>query len=267
MESGKHKKRVSYTVMIVSDSPYGGSHPFYLKQGLLTTIFGLIAVILTVSIGAAVYHWSALRKVTGREEELQAQIEELTQQNQELTTDNAELSDKVAILSDTVTQNAETQKAQEEEEEAKRIPNDFPLAGAAVILKSSEITAETGGEANAEGEAAEGEEGGTDAQIMAEQDPIVVFSASAGTKVIAAADGVVASVEDDPLYGYKVTIDHQNGYTSIYRSASSPAVTAGEEVELGATLYEMQSPDEKFGYQITQEGTLIDPLDLLEVYG
>ena len=46
MESGKHKKRVSYTVMIVSDSPYGGSHPFYLKQGLLTTILGLVVVIL-----------------------------------------------------------------------------------------------------------------------------------------------------------------------------------------------------------------------------
>ncbi len=260
MESGKHKKRVSYTVMIVSDSPYGGTHPLYLKQGLITTVLCLIAILLAASIGAAVYHWSALRKVAGREAQLQAQIEELTQQNQELTTDNAELSDKVAILSDTVTQNAETQKAQEEEENAKRVPHDFPLAGAAVILKSSEMTAETG-------EVADGEEDSVEAQIMADQEPIVVFSASAGTKVIASANGVVASVEDDPLYGHRVTIDHQNGYMSIYRTASSPAVAAGDEVERGATLYEMQSPDERFGYQITQEGTLIDPLDLLEVYG
>ena len=134
--------------------------------------------------------------------------------------------------------------------------------GAAVILKSSEMTAETGGE-----EDTEGEDGGLDAQIMAETDPIVVFSASAGTKVIASAEGVVALVEDDSLYGHRITIDHQNGYMSIYRSASEPAVTQGQEVQSGTTLYEMQSPDQKFGYQITQEGTLIDPLDLLEVYG
>ena len=262
MESGKHKKRVSYTVMIVSDSPYGGTHPFYLKQGLLTAILCLIAIILTASVGVAVYHWSALDKVTSREAELEAQIEELTRQNQKLTTDNTELSDKVAILSDTVTQNAEMQKAQKEEEDARKIPNDFPLAGAAVILKSSEMTAETGGE-----EDTEGEDGGLDAQIMAETDPIVVFSASAGTKVIASAEGVVALVEDDSLYGHRITIDHQNGYMSIYRSAFEPAVTQGQEVQSGTTLYEMQSPDQKFGYQITQEGTLIDPLDLLEVYG
>ena len=41
----------------------------------------------------------------------------------------------------------------------------------------------------------------------------------------------------------------------------------GDEVNPGTALYEMQSPDERFGYQITQEGTLVDPLDLLEVYG
>ena len=38
VESGKHKKRINYTVMIVSDSPDGGIHPFYLGQMLLAPL-------------------------------------------------------------------------------------------------------------------------------------------------------------------------------------------------------------------------------------
>ncbi len=259
MESGKHKKRVRYTVMIISDSPYGGTHPLYLKQGLIAVVLCLILIITAGSAGAAVYHWAALKNVQTREAELEKQVEELTAANQELTMDNAELSDKVTILSDTVTQNAETQEAQAREEEEKKVPKDFPLAGAAVILKSSETPVETA--AGEDGETPEVE------PALQETDPIVVFSASAGTKVVAAAGGVVASVEEDAIYGQRITIDHGNGYMSIYRVASSPQVNQGDEVQPGATLYEMQSPDERFGYQITQEGTLIDPLDLLEVYG
>ncbi len=256
MKSGKHKKRINYTVMIVSDSLEGG-HSFYLKQGLVTVILCLVAVVVAVSVGVALYHGTALRGIQTREAELQKQIEQLTEENQRLTTDNSELSDKVTILSDTVAQNAETQKKQEQEEEEKKIPKGFPLAGPAVILASSETDMLQGAE-----EAADGAEAATP-----EMEPIVVFSASAGTKVIATATGTVASVEDDAAYGHRITVDHGNGYTSVYRAASEPTVSEGEEVETGGTLYEMQFQDERLGYQITQDGTLIDPLDLLEVYG
>ena len=49
--------------------------------------------------------------------------------------------------------------------------------------------------------------------------------------------------------------------------ASEPLVSEGDEIANGAALYELQSADEKLGYQLTKDGTLIDPLDLLEVYG
>lgn len=96
MKSGKHKKRINYTVMIVSDSLEGG-HSFYLKQGLVTVILCLVAVVVAVSVGVALYHGTALRGIQTREAELQKQIEQLTEENQRLTTDNSELSDKVTI--------------------------------------------------------------------------------------------------------------------------------------------------------------------------
>lgn len=261
MESGKHKKRINYTIMIISDSPDGGTHPFYLKQRLITTVLSLAAAILALSIGAALFFWVSLKRVKPQEEEMQQQIAQLTEDNIQLEKDNMELSEKVTILSDTVTKNAETQKEQEKEEEEKRIPRGFPLAGRATILQSSETEAAVTADTENGEQAAEGE----DAQ--APQEPIVVFSAPAGTKVIATASGTVVSVEDDAVYGHKVTVDHGNGYTSIYRAASDPIASEGDEVESGTELYEMQIPDEMLGYQITQDGTLIDPLDLLEVYG
>lgn len=257
MESGKHKKRINYTVMVVSDSPEGGIRPFCLEKNLVTALLAIIVIALVVSTGAAFYHSDASKKVQVRETELQKKVEALTEENKQLTADNAELADKVALLSDTVAQNEEAKEAQKKEEEAKLIPNGFPLAGPAVILESSETPAAQ--------EAAEDEE--EEQELPAETDPIVVFSAAPDTRVIATASGIVASVEEDARYGHKVTVDHGNGYLSIYRTGSDVLVAEEDHVEAGTPLYTIQSQEQKLGYQISRDGALIDPLELLEVYG
>lgn len=268
VESGKHKKRINYTVMIVSDSPDGGIHPFYLGKTLVTILLALIAAALVISAGVAIHHSAALGEMQKRETDLQSMVDELTAENQTLAAENSELSDKVALLSDTVTQNEETKKEQEREEEEKKIPSGFPLAGPAVILESSEMQTEEAEGGETDNEAEDAGENTADAETdLTDGEPIVVFSASAGTKVIATASGTVAAAEPDAAYGYRVVLDHGNGYTSIYRAASEPAVSEGDEVERGGALYEMQSPEERLGYQITKDGALIDPLELLEVYG
>lgn len=259
MESGKHKKRINYTVMVVSDSPEGGIRPFCLEKNLVTALLAVIVIALVVSTGAAFYHSDASKKVQVRETELQKKVDALTEENKQLTADNAELADKVALLSDTVAQNEEAKEAQKKEEEAKLIPNGFPLAGPAVILESSETPAAQ--------EAAEDAEEEQEQELPAETDPIVVFSAAPDTRVIATASGIVASVEDDVRYGHKVTVNHGNGYLSIYRTSSDVLVAEGDHVEAGTPLYTIQSQEQKLGYQISRDGALIDPLELLEVYG
>jgi len=249
MESGTRKKRINYTVMIVSDSPDGGIQPFCLEKKLITAIISVVAILLVLAIGTAAYHGIALREVSAREEQLSSQLEQVTQEKEKLTTENTELADKVAILSEKVAKNEQSKLEEEKVEEAKKIPNGFPLAGPAVILESSETASDE----------AETEE--------TEKEPIVVFSAEAGIKVIATASGSVKAVEEDAEYGYKIVMDHGNGYESIYRVASEPVVDEGDEVVVGAALYEIQGANEKIGYQLSQDGTLMDPLDLLEVYG
>jgi murein DD-endopeptidase MepM/ murein hydrolase activator NlpD len=96
--------------------------------------------------------------------------------------------------------------------------------------------------------------------------PIALFHASEGTSVIAAASGTVESIEK-VVGGYVVTIDHENGYKSIYRNGEKPKVVEGDTVTSDTEIYRIKVGSEELGYQIMENDEYIDPLDLMEIYG
>ena len=65
----------------------------------------------------------------------------------------------------------------------------------------------------------------------------VDISAKPGATVLAATAGTVASVEDHPLMGTTVVIDHQGGYTTTYSNLQSkPTVEPGDLVTAGQII-------------------------------
>lgn len=63
------------------------------------------------------------------------------------------------------------------------------------------------------------------------------IAAGAGTKVQAASAGTVKSVEDDPMMGTTVTLEHAGGYQTVYANLESqPTVKAGDSVSAGQIL-------------------------------
>lgn len=63
------------------------------------------------------------------------------------------------------------------------------------------------------------------------------IKADAGSSVKSSGDGVVVSVEKDPLWGYTVTVDHGNGITGIYAGLTEAvAVKKGDAVKAGTNL-------------------------------
>lgn len=63
----------------------------------------------------------------------------------------------------------------------------------------------------------------------------VDFDGEEGQSVRALAAGTVTAVEDDPLWGPCITVDHGSDIVSIYRGVS-PSVEAGAVLEVGAAI-------------------------------
>lgn len=63
------------------------------------------------------------------------------------------------------------------------------------------------------------------------------IAAAKTTVVKASADGTVKSIKNDPRYGLTVTIEHSNGFTSVYSNLlTAEFVEEGEKVKQGQTI-------------------------------
>ena len=62
------------------------------------------------------------------------------------------------------------------------------------------------------------------------------LAADFGTPVRTAARGQVRSIDRDPWLGLTVTVDHGNGYSSVYAHLQESVVRVGQSIEEGATI-------------------------------
>lgn len=264
----KQKKKIKYTLMVISDSAEGRIRQFMLGQKVITAALVFLLLLAAAGIGYVAYAGINLERTLEANQTLYTKITDLATENEQLTVQNTELSENVTLLSDTI-----NEKVQREEENAeKSIPSGFPLAGAASIQESSEIepieAAEEDGEQPDEAGGQPEEDGEQQEEVPPEEEkPIVVFSASTGTSVIVTGNGVVEAIEADEEYGNLIRVNHGNGYVSVYRNPSPVKVKTGDEITKGTMLIEMTTENEKLGYQIMKDGEYIDPLELMEIYG
>ena len=87
------------------------------------------------------------------------------------------------------------------------------------------------------------------------------------TVVKASAGGTIKSIKNDPRYGITVTIEHDNGYQSVYANLlTAEFVKEGEKVEQGQTIgtvgntatFEI-ADDPHLHFEILKDGEYIDP--------
>jgi murein DD-endopeptidase MepM/ murein hydrolase activator NlpD len=64
----------------------------------------------------------------------------------------------------------------------------------------------------------------------------VDFAAVVGTPVAATASGVVASVENDPIWGRRVTISHGRGFKTVYAHLGTIRAAQGRPVDRGEVI-------------------------------
>lgn len=98
--------------------------------------------------------------------------------------------------------------------------------------------------------------------------PGVDIAVPAGSYILAAADGIVVEVAEDPIYGLHLVLDHGGGYRSLYGHASYAAVEPGSRVSRGEVVAlsgsSGRSTAPHLHFEILLEGTPVDPLSLMD---
>lgn len=237
MQNRKHKRKVSRIVIFTSDAVDAKTrqlriHPF---TAVLLTLF--VCSLAGVMIGYVIYEkqlWDKQNEKVVMQAETMASLEE---EKSVLEVEIENLNAKIEALSTAVNEKSQTAEELQEELTLQSLPTDYPLTGSAGI---EEVTAGY---------------------------PMVVFTASEGITVIASGKGTITAIEQDETYGNKITVDHGNGYVSIYCNKGEPKVNVGDEVAKGSTLYLIGADNKEMAYQILKDGHYINPTDMLSING
>ncbi len=252
----KHRHKRHYTFMVISGDSDGSTKSMHLNhaktQILAYTAFAVALVIICYIIYSAI----TIHNLRAIQSEQKIKIDELVAENSTMEASNSELDTKVQQLSAALNQRLENEQISAEEAENKAIPSGFPLTGTASMTPAVDDPSET-----------------TVTQITDENkdtatgNPLVMFDASEGNTVIASGSGTVQTVTSDAKFGNIVTIDHGNGYISIYRNQGDPLVSEGSAIEKGSIIFVIGENNKSLGYQIQQDDQYINPEELIEING
>jgi murein DD-endopeptidase MepM/ murein hydrolase activator NlpD len=242
--------------MVISGDSDGSTKRLHLNhfktQVLAYTAFALALAIICYIIYSAITI-SNLRSI---EDQQRAQIDELTTASSTLEASNDELETKVQQLSAALNQRLEDEQISAEEAETLAVPTGFPLTGTASLTPAVDDPNETKVTKLTE-----------DNKDSATGNPIVLLESAAGNSVIASGSGTILTVTTDAKFGNIVTIDHGNGYVSIYRNSGDPLVTEGSQIDKGDIIFVITDDNTTLGYQIQQDEQYIDPEELIEING
>ena len=252
----KHRHKRHYTFMIISGDSDGSTKRLHLNhfrtQLLAYTAFGIALVIICYIIYSSI----TINHLRSIELEQKTQIDELTNESATLEASNTELETKVQQLSAALNQRIEDEQISAEEAETLAIPTGFPLTGTALMTPAVDDPNETQVTKITE-----------DNKDSVSGNPMVIFDSAAGNSVIASGSGTVQTVTTDVKLGNMVTIDHGNGYISIYRNSGDPLVTEGSAIDKGDIIFVITEDNTTLGYQIQQDEQYINPEELIEING
>jgi len=249
----KHRHKRNYTIMIISGDSDGQNKRIHLghvkTQILAFTLFLILLVIVCYIIYSSIYIKNA-DLMTAQQTD---QINTLSSENSSLYASNDELEAEVTQLSLALNQKVAEEASAEEQAANASLPKGFPLSSSASYKSTLDDP-----NADASGKASSSSKTGN---------PILVFTASAGSQVVASGDGTVVTVTADAKYGNCVTIDHGNGYVSVYRNKGDSLVKAKDKVSRGDPLFVVGKSNTTLGYQIEYNDEFIDPESMIEING
>lgn len=255
MESKKQNAKGDHVVIVTSEAEGASVKKYKIKRGVITGLVIVVCILIGALLGYVIYEeriWATANGkidaykdiIAGLETELEeakeataAAVEEQENIKRGYENEMAVLNEKLTIMSETVNQKVEEVNELTAALDSYSNPTLLPLTGAATI------------------EMAEGLE------------PMCIFHATDGALVVATAGGIVTELVEDAEYGYRMVVDHGNGYQTIYRNQGDPKVKAGDEIRQGVTLFIIEATNTKLAYQVVKDGGYINPMDVMQISG
>ncbi len=251
MRRKKHKKKVNHIVIFTTDAVNAKVRQCKIRPLVGMLLVLIMCVIVGTIIGVFLYEekiFASIQETVSQKEVVikqhqgelklkEDEIQILQDEKKSLQNEIDDLTEKITVLSETVNQKVEKLEEVQEQLDAQKVPVGFPMTGSATIQ-------EIGGE-----------------------NPLCVFSGTENTLVIAAANGTVLSIEEDSEFGHKITVDHGNGYTTIYRNKGNVLVKQGDVIFKGSAIFIIEKNNLQLGYQMTKEGIYINPMDVISISG
>lgn len=237
MSKNRHKRKVSHILIYTTDAVDADTKQVRIHPWVLAGVTLIVCCVLGAVIGYAVYEgelWGRIREHDASQNAaLIAAQDEKDALQEKIDEQDAQIEMLSITIQDQTQQIAELQAQIAEQS----VPTDYPLTGSASMT------------------------------VITDGDPMVEFTATEGSTVVAAGKGVVTAVEEDEVYGSRVVIDHGNGYVSIYRNKGESQVKAGDEVASGTTLFMVTEDNRQLGYQIKENDVYIDPTTIIAIKG
>lgn len=255
MSTDLRKRKITYTIILTSDSPKADARGMHIKTGALAAVSFVLFVAI---ICYAVYVTITMAGSRDRNARQLEQLVQMKEENETLTTEKESLESKVSSLEETLARKEEQEHELVAAHEENYIPKGFPMSGAAQI-KEEDAAAQ-------EGDAREQDDGGLKVEAKAEWKELI-FTSAEGTKVVATAPGTVKEVREAEGEVSYVIIDHGNGYITTYRNLGSPIVEEGSQVVKGSALFLVGEENTETGYSIRKDDEYMDPLELIEIKG
>lgn len=244
MRVKKKKQKATYAIVEISTTAnkevghyYLGKKSFKALQNSARKMLAMGIASIVLAIGIIIlfgqYMFILLQEKNTEIQNLSAQIQAINSEKDEI---QVSLDEKIMA---------------EQEKEAidalLYIPSNYPVTGASTVTESEEVVALDA----------------TNTSIR----PVANFVGTEGATVVAAGSGTVLAVEEDANYGFKLTIDHGNGYISLYYNGGNPMVKKGDTVTKDTVLFEIGSFNTNVAFQIIESGIYISPMSFVEIQG
>lgn len=258
MSTDLRKRKITYTIILTSDSPAANYRRMHIKTGALAVV-SFVAFVAVICY--AVYTTITMGGYIERNARQLEQIVQMKAENETLTAEKESLTGRITSLEETLSRKEEQEHELVAAHEETYLPKGFPMSGAAQI-KEEDTAAEGGEDENDDDE----DENTLKVEANAEWKELI-FVAAEGTKVVATAPGTVKEVREAEGEVSYVIIDHGNGYVTTYRNLGSPIVEEGSQVVKGVALFLVGEDNTETGYSIRKDDSYVDPLEMIEIKG